>query len=183
VPSKSLERWQTQRLANLTEFERQVLSLPLAPSLMDECLGAFAMVLSSHLQGFSRELYSECVSRVVAHAPPYLGSILLSQSTTKIELNSGNPTFAAINNDFLRFGVSIKDELKTTNGNPDIGMHIERLQKWRNYCAHNNPNKPSKAGPFNRTEVMKWMASCNDLAEAMDAVMARLFASLGIPAW
>jgi len=170
-------------MANLYEFERQILDLPLDGALMNECLGAFTMLLSSHLQGFCRELYSEFTGHFVRHAPANLRDALEIQCTTKIDLNQGNPTFSAITNDFRRFGISISDELKNVAGNGNIGMHIERMQKWRNYYAHNNPEKPVKAGPFNRTEIMKWMASCNDLAEALDSILSNHLKTLGIAGW
>jgi hypothetical protein len=82
MPSQALLDWHGVRLPRLVAVDAQcaaTLALVPPPALADENLRGYVMLLSAHLQGFRRDLYSECAQRVAAAVPPPMQFMVQTQ--------------------------------------------------------------------------------------------------------
>lgn len=95
--------------------------------LAEESLRGLVMPLNEHFQGFCRDLYTECVQVVTAHAPLTLQTTMQAQSLAELKINSHN----------LDFGVD------PANG-PRV-RHLGELNKWRNAVAHQKSGAPGES--------------------------------------
>src|SRR6266581_1395848 len=111
MPSVALTEWTNDRMARLAQVDAQcaaVLALaPPNPTLLDESLRAYVMLLSAHFQGFCRALYTECAQILGAAVPSGLLATIQAQFSAKLSLNNNNPTVKTIRDDFERFGFTL----------------------------------------------------------------------------
>ena len=89
------------------------------------------MLLSAHLQGFCRDLYSECLLAVVAMTPVAMQYLVQRQCETGRQLDVKNPTLQTICADFDRFGLNLSAALQALPSNPRHLTHLNLLSKWR----------------------------------------------------
>jgi hypothetical protein len=194
MPSNALTTWQNDRLLRLNAVDAQCHALHAAgpANSADELLRGYVMLLSAHLQGYCRELYSECLQHVSAGAPiPMIGTVQ-AMGSAELQINRANPKWASIRADFGRFGFDLRAALlaaATAPGGLGLAGHNERVQhvshlnKWRNYAAHHLTNVPA-GGPFVPATVTAWKDSCDSVATELDAVMYnRVMTLTGVAPW
>jgi hypothetical protein len=190
MPSHALIRWQTDRLPRLNAIDAQcdaVFSLVAPnPTLADENLRGYVMLLSAHLQGFCRDLHTECV-QVVATAlgvSPAVRVMIQAFGLGGRQLDGSNPRFDAIRKDFNRFGLSLSSAFQANPANVIRVTLLDHMNQWRNYAAHDKATAPSIGGPFTLATVRAWVAACDGLATELDGVMYNQLSSiLGRPPW
>ena len=198
MPSQSLNLWTTVRSAALDEIElahsvvgrgdasptRLGRGRRVARRQIEE---AYTVLLSSHLQGFCRDLHSQC-SDVLAQSigQPIVRASYQSLLTSGLKLDHGNPNAGNIGSDFNHFGLNIWNELRSLDrGLESRKNDLEQLNLWRNAIAHQDFN-PQRLGAtrLHLTLLRKWRRSCQRLASLMDEVMRRHLGGLtGTSPW
>jgi len=194
MPSNSLTTWQNDRLPRLNAVDVNCHAVHAAgpANSADELLRGYVMLLSAHLQGYSRELYSECLQHASAGAPIPMMGMVQAMGSAGLQINRVNPKWASIRADFDRFGFDLSAALlaaATAPGGVGLAAHNQRVQHvshlngWRNYAAHQLANIPA-GGPFVPATVTVWKDSCDSLAVELDAVMYnQLQALTGVAPW
>jgi hypothetical protein len=163
------------------------------PALADEMLRGYVMLLSASLQGYCRDLYTECLTIVTVHTAtvPMMGFIEAMGSAGR-ELDRANPRWKSIRADFDRFGFDVGHALATAAAAPGGVtpavhqrrlLHVGELNEWRNYAAHALTTPPA-SGPFVLRTVTVWKNSCHGLAVELDQVMYNQISALtGTAPW
>ncbi|MDQ2798926.1 MAG: HEPN domain-containing protein [Armatimonadota bacterium] len=146
------------------------------------------MLLSSHFQGFCRDLHSECVdSLTLATTPAVWKTVLRTEFVQYRKLDKGNPNPGNIGADFSRLGVVFWDDVKAHDAqNNSRRAHLEKLNDWRNAIAHQDfdPAKLGGTTPLRLMTVRSWRQSAHHLAVSFDAVMlAHITFLTGTPPW
>jgi hypothetical protein len=119
--------------------------VPPNPNLADENFRGYVMLLSAHLQGFCRDLHSECVQAISTAAPPTLRFAIQLMGAAARQLDGANPRFQSIRDDFDRFGGSLTSELGANPANAARVTLLDHLNQWRNYAAHHKTVPRSSA--------------------------------------
>jgi hypothetical protein len=178
MPSNSLIRWNGERADALNEIES-------AHALVggtergrryatQQINYSYAALLSSHFQGFCRDLHSECVDSLVAIVPVQLKGLLELEFTWNRSLSRGNPHPGAIGSDFSRLSVDIWAEVYASDARN--GRRRELLQElidWRNAIAHQDfdPVAPGGTPTLHLARVRAWRSAVNALARSFDQAM------------
>ncbi len=179
MPSLSLQHWLTARATALDEIESAHQSVggtgPGRRYATQQINQAYAVLLSSQLQGFCRDLHSECIDHLVRTAvTPALHGIFQNDLRLHRRLQTGNPNPANIGADFNRLGLVFWTEVENHDPrNTSRRQLLETLNTWRNAIAHQDLD-PAKLG--GRTtlllqEVRSWRSACDGLARSFDAVL------------
>src|SRR5205823_8703794 len=96
VPSAAFTRWQNDRMPRLNEVDAHcaaVLALvPPNPTFLVEALRGFVLHLCAHLQGFCRDLYTECSQIWIAAIPVGLKATAQAQFFAQLALEKGTPS-------------------------------------------------------------------------------------------
>jgi hypothetical protein len=193
VASRSRLRWQTERVAALDEIEAAHAAVSgggrgrrYATQQINQ---ACVVILSSHFQGFCRNLYAEAVDHLVGRLdPPSLRSVVEAQMTLGLKLYSGNPNPANLGSDFGRLGIDLWAELKARSSrNAARQAELENLNRWRNAIAHQDFD-PAKLGhhrtQLRLSEVRRWRSACDGLTRALEVVIAkRITVLVGTRPW
>ena len=184
MPSTSLDHWQNDRILRLQKVENQcAASLSLVvpdPELSDENLRGFTILLSAHFQGYRRDLYSECTQILAAEVVPSLQALVQTQFLSNLALDRGNPNIQNIKTDFKRFDLTFNLAANPANQSPL--RDLNELTEWRNIVAHQGVVHPGGFPPLSTLQA--WLASCDGLATALDAIMYnRLLSLLGRKPW
>lgn len=148
---------------------------------------AYAVLLSSHFQGFCRDLHSECVDHLVRLVLPVgLHTVLRAQFVFARKLNQGNPNPGNIGTDFNRLVPSFWNEVQREDARKETRhAKLVELNEWRNAIAHQDfdPGK-LKSATLTLRAIKGWRSACNGLAVSFDRVMARHIASvIGTSPW
>jgi hypothetical protein len=172
MPSASLILWSNTRLPSLAEIDAQCAAIVAAaipsPSLIDENLRAYVLLLSAHFQGFCRDLYTECSQFISDNVRVGIQFLIQQFFTNKIALDHGNPNLDNMNTDFSRFGFSL--DLKGRDPANEVHIsHLGHLNKWRNAAAHHG--NPPKGIPLNIASIRTWKTSCSGLATSLDGIL------------
>jgi hypothetical protein len=174
MPSVALLNWQNDRMLRLQQIELQcaaaLAGVPPNAHLIDENLRGYAVLLSAHFQGFSRDLYTECVQVIASKVRTRLQPLIQSQFNARRHLEHGNPNIDNIAADFSRFDIDLKAELATDPANQPRREHLTALNKWRNVAAHQGTSLPPGI-PLNLPAVQAWRRSCDELATAIDGIL------------
>jgi hypothetical protein len=120
MPSTSLQQWQNDRMPRLNEVDTQcaaTLAIVPPPHLADENLRAYVMLLSAHLQGFCRDLHTECVQIVGLSVAPAMRLLIQLQCLAGRGLDGANPRFETLRKDFDRFGIDLNAALAVNPAN------------------------------------------------------------------
>src|SRR5260370_9166654 len=108
MPSNLLIRWNAERADALDEIENAHVMVGGSERgrryATQQINYSYAALLSSHFQGFCRDLHSECVDHVIAIVPAQLRIFMRAEFTWNRSLSRGNPHPGAIGSDFSRFG-------------------------------------------------------------------------------
>ena len=180
MPSVALLTWQGSRAVSLDEIENAHRSVggsgPGRRTATQQINQAYAVLLSSHFQGFCRDLHSECVDFIV----PFITPVSL-RATCSLEwnwnrkLDHGNPNPGNIASDFNRLGVSLwPDAYGLDARNRQRRVLLEELNEWRNAIAHQDfdPVRLGGTVTLRLAQVRTWRTACTSLAGAFDAVMS-----------
>jgi hypothetical protein len=192
MPSTALKQWRTIRAGALDELEQAHASVggsgPGRRYATQQINHAYAVLLSSHFQGYCRDLHTECVEHMVLQlSAPAWHAVVLTEFTLHRKLDSGNPNPGNPGADFLRLGIELWDELRAAD---QRNLHrrrlLQELNEWRNAIAHQNfdPRRLGGRITLHLTDVRRWRGACNYLADAMDTLMhAYLCQVTGVPPW
>jgi len=135
---------------------------------------AYATILSSHFQGFCRDLHSECTDLVVALVPAQIRVFVREEFVWNRSLTRGNPHPGAIGSDFNRLGISFWTEVCALDArNARRRESLQELIDWRNAIAHQDFDRVAPAGDatLHLGRVRAWRRSVNALARYFDQVM------------
>jgi hypothetical protein len=176
VPSKSLQRWLKTRLAELDEVEEVHVKVGgtgrgrrYATQQVNQ---AYVMLLSSHFQGFCRDLHSEAVDHLVnAAKPDGLGPVLRLNLLQGRKLDKGNANPGNIGNDFNRLNVEFWRRVRAHDQrNAERQDKLEILVNgWRNAIAHQDFGNVE--GSLTLQKVRSWRKACEALARSFDHVV------------
>src|SRR5256885_1558702 len=141
MPSHSLIRWRSERAEALTEIETAhaiVGGTERGRRYATQQINySYAALLASHLQGFCRDLHSECIDHLVALVPAQLRGFLRVNFTWMRSLDRGNPHPGAIGSDFDRLGIDFWTEVHRLDArNQRRRQLLQELIEWRNAIAH-----------------------------------------------
>src|SRR5215213_214748 len=106
MPSNSLIRWRRERADALDEIESAHAVIGGTQRgrryATRQINYAYAALLSSHFQGFCRDLHSECVDHIAAPMPQSLRAFVRAEFFWNRKVDRGNPHPGAVGEDFDR---------------------------------------------------------------------------------
>jgi hypothetical protein len=174
MPSRALNNWNTDRMPRLAAMEAHCVPLLSGSGpyslLAEESLRGYVTLLSSHFQGFARDLFAECAQVVASKIRPALRLLVQTQFSNSLKLDHGNPNIDNIAGDFDRFGF---DFLAAARPHPDFAgrkEHLRQMNKWRNAVAHHGP-APHGVPNLTLALVRDWRMSCDGLATHLADIM------------
>ena len=184
MPSGALEKWRgarAARLDNLAAAHRAVAGDGAGRRwLTVEVNHALIVRLASEFQGYCRELHDQAIDAFLAAtfdagrpAAPIVRRLL----TSGRKLDSGNASWANMNNDFARLGMSIKTELSSRypRRSGPWTTKLERLNDARNAIAHDNTAQLAKCHaeqPLTLATFRTWRSGLDQMASGLDEVVA-----------
>jgi hypothetical protein len=136
---------------------------------------AYAMLLSSHFQGFCRDLHSESVDHIVsAIRPVILHTALRAEFVLARKLDRGNPNPGNIGSDFTRLGIDFWSEVWADDVRSLVRQkRIVLMSEWRNAIAHQDFSGKLKPASLTLPLIRQWRGGRKGLARSFDRVMAR----------
>lgn len=191
MPSNSLIRWNGERADALNEIES-------AHALVggtergrryatQQINYSYAALLSSHFQGFCRDLHSECIDRLIAIAPVQLQRLLQLEFTWNRGLGRGNPHPGVIGSDFNRLGIDFWTQVYAVDARSERRREsLQELIDWRNAIAHQDfdPVAPGSIPILHLATVRAWRSAVNALARSFDQAMYNyLLGTVGTAPW
>jgi hypothetical protein len=191
MPSNSLIRWNGERADALNEIESAhalVGGTERGRRFATQQINySYAALLSSHFQGFCRDLHSECVEPFVSVVPVHLQNLLRAEFTWNRSLSRGNPHPGAIGSDFIRLGIEIWTAVYALDARNERRRELlQELIDWRNAIAHQDfdPVAPSGVPTLHLARVKAWRSAVNVLARSFDQAMYNyLQALVGTVPW
>jgi hypothetical protein len=181
MASVALQRWQSRAQAALDEIAVVHSAVGVGRGRRYATLQvnyAYAVLVSSHFQGFCRDLHSEAVDVLVeAIQPPALATVVHAALVQARKLDSGNPTPGNLGADFSRLGMPFWPTVHALDlRNAEHQRRLEHLNDWRNAIAHHDWKKVGPA--LQLRTVQSWRLSCTALAKAFDAAVGHHLAGL-----
>jgi hypothetical protein len=191
MPSHSLIRWNGERADALDEIESahaMVGGTERGRRYATQQINySYVALLSSHFQGFCRDLHTECIERLVAIFPAQLQGLLRAEFTWNRSLDRGNPHPGAIGSDFNRLGVDIWADVYVLDARNERRRELlQELIDWRNAIAHQDfdPVAPGGIPTLHLARVRAWRSGANALARSFDqAVYNYLQGVVGTAPW
>jgi len=191
MPSNSLIRWNGERADALDEIENAHVMVGGTERgrryATQQINFSYAALLSSHFQGFCRDLHSESIDHIVAIVPAQLQAFLRAEFIWSRSLGRGNPHPGAIGSDFNRLGVDLWTEVYALHAaNQRRRELLQELNDWRNAIAHQDfdPVAPGGIPSLRLAKVRAWRRAINALAGFFDRAMYNyLQALLGGAPW
>lgn len=178
MPSKSLEKWLKERSEALNQIEgahARVGGTSRGRRYATEQINhAYATLLSSQFQGFSRDLHSECVDHIVNGAPAGFQTILRTLLIRDRKLDKGNPNPGNLGADFGRFGFAFWRAVQADDHQNDRRQGLlEELNEWRNAIAHQDFHAAKLGGTttLHLGTIRRWRRALNRLALSFDNVL------------
>ena len=180
MPSAALQEWSTVRAASLDEVENAHRSVggtgPGRRYATQQINQAYAVLLSSHFQAFSRDLHTECVNFLVAPVPSLdLREMNRASLVFNRKLDRGNPNPGNIGSDFNRLQLQFWAAVDAHRpANPSRRILLEELNEWRNAIAHQDfaPAMLRSGRPaLQLAQVQGWRKVCEGLAQSFDEVL------------
>jgi hypothetical protein len=102
--------------------------VPVSPTLVEENLRGYVLLLSAHFQGFCRNLYTEGAQIIVSKVRASLKVLIQAQFTAHMKLDHGNPNIQNLRGDFERFGLPF-DLAAADPANPARLTHLGALNQ------------------------------------------------------
>jgi hypothetical protein len=179
MPSISLldwRGWRRDKLDEIKEAHQAVGGSGRGRRYATEQLNyAYAVLLSSHFQGFCRDLHTECVQHIVRKVPDDLQNIIRNELLNNRRLDRGNPNPGNIGADFARLDLPLWDQVNALDRrNSERQRLLEDLYSWRNAIAHQDFDSIKFGGltTLRLSDVSRWRRACDQLAETFDSVTA-----------
>jgi hypothetical protein len=150
---------------------------------------AYAVLLSSQFQGFSRDLHTEGVGHLVAAVTPAsFGFGLRSEFLWGRKIDRGNPNPGNLGADFNRLGFDLWPEVIAADArNSQRRQFLEDLNVWRNAIAHQDFTGPLPGGGrpiLHLSRVQNWRKACDGLARSFDDVLGAFIQRItGVAPW
>jgi len=191
MPSLSLIRWNGERAGALDEIENAHVMVGGTERgrryATQQINYAYATLLSSHFQGFCKDLHSECIDGIVAIAPAQLRRFLRVEFIWNRSLDRGNPHPGAVGSDFNRLGVDFWTAVYALGSRNERRRELlQELIDWRNAIAHQDFDAVAPAGTptLRLAKVRAWRSAVDALARHFDQAMYNYLAALiGSPPW
>src|SRR5438876_1583493 len=191
MPSNSLIRWNGERADALDEIENAHVMVGGTERgrryATQQINYSYAALLSSHFQGFCRDLHSECIDHIVAIVPAQLQGFLRVEFIWNRSLGRGNPHPGAIGSDFNRLGVDFWTEVTHLDARNERRRDLlQELIDWRNAIAHQDfdPVAPGGIPTLHLARVRAWRRAVDALSRSFDLAMYNyLRALLGAAPW
>jgi hypothetical protein len=146
---------------------------------------AYAALLSSHFQGFCRDLHSECIDHIVAATPANFQVFLRIEFVWNRTLDKGNPHPGGIGSDFNRLGVQFWPSVTALDARNERRQELlQELIDWRNAIAHQDFRGVGGNSTLHVARVRGWRRAAGALADRFDAAMRDyLTGLLGATPW
>ena len=146
---------------------------------------SYAALLSSHFQGFCRDLHSECIDHVVAAVPTQLQGFLRAEFVWNRSLDKGNPHPGGIGSDFNRLGIQFWPTVNRADArNIRRNQLLQELIEWRNAIAHQDFDPVGGDPTLHLSRVRAWRRAVGALAVDFDQTMYDyLVALLEVAPW
>ena len=191
MPSNSWNRWDGERAGALNEIENAHVMVGGNERgrryATQQINFAYAAILSSHFQGFCRDLHSESIDHIVSIVPAPLQPSLREEYIWNRSLGRGNPHPGAIGSDFNRLGIDFWTDVHALDArNGRRRELLQELMNWRNAIAHQDfdPVAPGGAPTLHLATVRGWRSAIGALAHSFDrAMFAYLGALIGADPW
>lgn len=189
MPSNSLVKWQDNRRVALDEIENAHVTIGGNARgrryAMQQINYAYAVLLSSHFQGFCRDLHSECIDHIVHATPANIQTFLRIEFVWNRTLDKGNPHPGGIGSDFNRLGVDFWPRVTALHArNARRQALLQELIDWRNAIGHQDFAKVGDNSTLHLTRVRDWRKAVGALAGEFDRVMCDYLTSvLGAIPW
>ena len=186
MPSSALARWQGTRAAELDGLEavRQALreAGPQRMATTQQVNHAWAMLLSSHFQGFCRDLHTQALDSLLGVTRPekWQGALRLAFLSNRA-LDRGNPHAGAIGHDFNGLGMAFWELVDAVDKrNRRRRSLLDELNRWRNAIAHQDFDPAALGGRTTVTlgMIRSWRSACDTLAVSFDLVVWRYAAKI-----
>jgi hypothetical protein len=193
MPSQAYRQWRISRASELDEVET-------AHTLVggtargrryatQQINGAYAVLLASQFQGFTRDLHTEAILHLVTLIP-HLGFRLAMREEFlwNRQLDTRNANQTTIGGDFGRLGIRqlwMQVDAVSPN-NPLRRRALEELNAWRNAIAHQAFDPAVLGGTviLRLARVRRWRRACDRLARSLDAVVQMHIQSVtGVSPW
>jgi hypothetical protein len=151
---------------------------------------AYVVVLTSHFQGYCRDLHSECMDRfardVDQKSGTMIGQVVRRLLGSDRSLDRGNPTPENIRKDFARLGVELWLEASALDARTSARKNrVEELHLRRNAIVHQDFSRiPPTRSNLQLKDAVAWRGVCDNLVRTFDEVMRRyLQRVLGTSPW
>jgi hypothetical protein len=178
MPSNSFIRWNGERSEALDEIENAHVMVGGSERgrryATQQINYSYAALLSSHFQGFCRDLHSECVEQIVLIVPIQLRDTIRDEFLWNRTLGKGNPHPGAIGSDFGRLGVDFWPVVYALDVRNERRRELlQELVDWRNAIAHQDfdPVAPAGVPTLHLATVRAWRSAINALARSFEQVM------------
>jgi len=174
--SNSLKKWKGDRTDALNEIENAhaiVGGTERGRRYATQQINySYATLLSSHFQGFCRDLHSECIDHIVAALPAQFQAFLRIEFVWNRSLDKGNPHPGGIGSDFNRLGIQFWPSVNGRNAkNVRRNQLLQELIDWRNAIAHQDFNPVGGDATLHLTRVRSWRRTVGALADDFDRAM------------
>ena len=192
MPSRSLDRWNNERMSKLDEMEHAHKSVSGAGRgrryATQQINQSYVVMLSSQFQAYCRDLHTECVAMLALEAgPPTLQSMFRIAMMRDRKLDHGNPNPGNIGADYGRFDIGFWHEVQRLEARcARLMRSLDQLTIWRNAVAHQDFSSAGLGGrnTVRLRHVHSWRASLVRLATTFDEVMYNyLTATTGRRPW
>jgi len=183
MPSNSLKHWQSVRCRALDEIENAHATVGGTARgrryATQQINYAYAALLSSHFQGFCRDLHSECIDHIVAITPSSVQALLRIELVWNRALDKGNPQPSAIGSDFNRLGIQFwPSVLAQDNRNGRRQKRLKQMVDWRNAITHQDFGPVGGDPTLHLARVRLWRRAVTVLANQFDQAMHDYMGSL-----
>jgi hypothetical protein len=176
MPSNSLTRWHRERTDALDEIEHAHASVGGTARgrrfATQQSNYSYAALLSSHFQGFCRDLHSECIDHIVASTRMQLRAFLRAEFLWNRSLDRGNPHPGGIGSDFNRLGITFwPNVIRRDARNVRRNAQLQELIDWRNAIAHQDFDPVGGDATLHLARVREWRRAVGALALDFDLAM------------
>lgn len=192
MASTALTQWRSAGLARLAELEAVHATLtgpgPGRRWGTTQLNRSLFLALVAQFQSFSRGLHDEAVLVYVAESNLHQQDNIEALLVQGRRLDTHNPRRSTLGHDFLRLGLTLVDDLKTTGATTEGQLEaLDRVVDYRNAVGHGNEAKIAafeSSGEIKATKrsYQQHCRALDALAGTMDDVVAEQLArTLGIP--
>lgn len=187
MASVALSEWQGRRSAELNEIESAHAAMggtgPGRRYATQQLNHAYEMLLSSHFQGFCRDLHSAAADSLVHAQPSSIQFVFSLNLMFGRQLDRGNAHAASLGSDFGRLGMRLWEEFRDADAHTGSRRQkLDSMNSWRNAIAHQDFSRVG--GTLRLRRIRGWRSALNGLASTLDVVVGKHVSILvGTPPW